>query len=160
MLKNLITSASIAGLLLLSSCAATLLKPIKESDKDTTGEYNGTWTLTQKALAANQSVGDKLFKCTFYNSTAIIRVNNGVGQLRYGKYSGKGNISNKGAFYIEIPTEHGFKSSSGTNSSQNAITYIFKGFLAKDASKGLYTIGMAELNNSGCSTKLTIVPAA
>jgi len=47
---------------------------------------------------------------------------------------------------------------SGTDSARNAVTYVFKGYLAEDATKGLFTIGMEELNNSGCSTKLTIDP--
>jgi len=158
MIRKLITTASITSLLLLSACAATLVKPISESDKDTTGEFNGTWTLTQKALASNQNVGDRLFKCRFYDSKAIIRVQNGVGNMVYGKYNGTGNVSNDGAFYIEIPTEHKFKRSLGTSSAKNGVTYVFKGHLAKDASKGLFTIGMEELNNAGCSTRLTIDP--
>lgn len=160
MLSKIIISISLAGLVLLSACASTIIRPIKEADRAVAGEFDGVWKLTQKALSARQSVGTRLFNCKFYNSTAIVSVKNGIGQLRYGKYRGKGNISKKGAFYIEIPTEHKFKNSLGDNDPKNGVTYVFKGFLAKDASKGLFTIGMQAQNNTGCSTKLTIAPTA
>ena len=159
MLSKLIKAISLASLVFISACASTLISPIKEDDRAIGGEFDGVWKLTQKALSARQTVGTRLFNCKFYNSTAIVLVKNGIGQLQYGKHRGEGNISKKGAFYIEIPTEHKFKNSLGDNDPKNGVTYVFKGFLAKDASKGLFTIGMQAQNNTGCSTKLTITPA-
>jgi len=156
MVKQFFTAASFASLLLLSACSSLSTKPISAEDKDTTGQYDGLWILNEKALSARQQIGNSFFRCYFNDVTQSVFVTDGVATMRRGSKSYQSNVASNGRFRIEIPSDSKFTRSSGVNANKNGITYIYTGKLANDNGKGLLTLGMESLNNSGCSTRVSI----
>jgi len=142
--------------LTLASCASINPTNVSDKDRDTTGSFDGRWTLSQHALRARQVVAQQGFKCKFSKLTRSMLVKDGVASISIGKYRGEGNVSSGGRFRIEIPTDRKFTNSTGVSSIGSEITYIFQGKLGEQKTTGLYTIGKKALNNGGCSTKLTI----
>lgn len=141
----------------LLGCASINPTSVADKDRDTTGSFDGTWQLLERPIRSTQIVNTQRFNCKFKKRGTVLYVAMGVGRLRRGGYSASGNISKNGRFRIEIPTENYFKLSDGSKSSGNQITYVFQGKLnASESSSGLFTIGKKELNNGGCSTRLTI----
>jgi len=139
---------------LLSGCAAFIVSPVSDSDRDTTNSYDGKWRLTTVPLSATQTVAQKSFTCTFGKEVSILRVKDGVAFLR-GRWSKhRTNVSASGKFFLEIPTDGRFQRSDGFSEPKNRLTIIYQGILSDPDSPGLYTLGHEAVNNAGCSTKL------
>ena len=48
---------------LLQGCASTVLRPVSEKNKDTTGTYDGRWIGTVTSTSRQQRYGDTIFTC-------------------------------------------------------------------------------------------------
>lgn len=145
-----------AVLLVISGCAATVLSPVADADRSTSGIYSGQWILTRLAYKGIQTFGTVRFNCQISETRLQMTVENGIGKISYRGKKYQGNISKEGKFRIEIPTEYSYKSKTGDTGRDAKITFIFQGSLASNKLSGMYTEGMAQLNNQGCSAIVKI----
>ena len=145
-----------AALLIVSGCAATVLSPVTDADRSTSGIYSGQWILTRSAYKGIQTFGTDRFRCQISGARLQMTVENGIGRFSYRGKKYRGNINKEGNFRIEIPTEYTYKSRTGDTGRDPNITFIFQGSLASNQLNGMYTEGMAQLNNQGCSAIVKI----
>lgn len=137
----------------LQGCASTVLSPVSESKKDSSGQYDGKWHGIVKSTASKQSGGGGWeLSCADMagQNLGTISVANGVATL--GKDTAF--INQSGQFRFEIPVNE-VAAASGTSDatiSNGKMTIIMYGSLEKQS--GTLTYGIAQFSNNGCSSKV------
>ena len=140
----------------LSTCAAFIVTPVSDADRDTNETFDGHWRMTLVPLNSIQIVGKERFRCDFRTNVSVLSVKHGVAKITGSYPAHVTNVAANGRFRLEIPTENRFRNSRGDNEIKNRVTRIYQGILSGDASTGLYTLGKESLNNAGCSTRMVI----
>ena len=141
---------------LLSSCAAFIVSPVSDADRDTNQTFDGHWRMTTAPLNSMQTVGKARFRCDFRKNVSMLRVKDGAAKIT-GRYPNHvTNVAANGRFRLEIPTENRFRNSRGNNEIKNRVVHIYQGILSEEESTGLFILGKESLNNAGCSTEMTI----
>jgi hypothetical protein len=157
--NKLSAAAAVVGLaLLVQGCSTFVLRPVSESNKDTSGSYDGRWSAKIVSTASSQhGSGGWTLSCPDRAGTdlGIISVANGTASIQAGPEDNtRAYVSESGKFRFEIPTEV-IAAAAGTSDSSlgnGAITLIMNGSL--NTGKGLFTVGIKEFSNSGCTSKV------
>ena len=135
-----------------------MFRPVSESSKDAAGTFNGQWSARVVSTATSQhGPGGWTLTCPDRAGTdlGIISVENGTASVAAGKDNKMSTyVSDSGRFRFEIPTGVVMAASGTSDSSlsNGDITLIMHGSLS--SGKGLYTVGIAEFSNSGCTSKV------
>lgn len=141
----------------LQGCLSSLVvKPISEANKDTSGAFDGQWIGTiQSTPARQQGPGNWTMTCTDRTGDKFaINVSGGEANMPLANRQNNTYVNSKGQFRFEVPTESSASASGTSDSSLNngAITLILTGSLTDQS--GNFVIGIAELANSGCTSKV------
>ncbi len=151
----------IASVLLLSifiaSCASAFSSGVKEKNKDTTGKYDGLWTVEVQKAAGVQYVGKWHMTCGDMRQTFKTNVNNGIMNLGTDSNKTTAFVSKDGDFKLVLPLSGDAQASmgSGTAMANGDRKLILSGTLSPDGknSKGYITYGIAEVGYGGCTAK-------
>ncbi len=152
---SLIALATVA---LLQGCllATAVIRPVAESDKDTSGTYDGRWTgLVTRTAKKQVGPGNWTFNCNDRSGDKyMIDINNGTVTTNYNNLRHSTFINTGGKFRFEIPTERAAKAAGTSDKSINNgdITVILVGAL-DEPKAGSVTFSIAELN-AGCSSTI------
>ncbi len=153
---NRVAVLSVLCSVLLHGCAATVLRPVQETDKDTSGSFNGRWLGEVISTAPVQSgPGNWRLNCSDASGSKFMMVvNDGV--VNYGSPPDQASafINSDGKFRIESPLEEEVKAddSSVESVGNGKVTLIIYGSLA--SGKGSVTFGIAQFSNNGCTSKI------
>lgn len=149
---------AIALTLPLQGCLSSFVaKPISETNKDTTGAFDGQWTGVVKSTAGQQQgTGNWRLTCNDRAGDKFgpIVVNGGQATMPLLNKQNTTFVNSKGQFRFEVPTETSVSESDRSDTSLNngAVTLILNGSLTEQT--GHFIIGIAEFANSGCTSKV------
>jgi hypothetical protein len=131
---------------------------VKESDKDASGRYDGTYALSVKHPGGRQQLGNN-----WYNNCSARTINGNL-IIKDSKVTWKtsedseaqGYINSEGKFRLEQPLDPDQNAKgTGTVLSDGSITLILQGDLGNDKMKGLLVFGIAQFNKRGCGYPVT-----
>jgi len=151
----------IATVLLLStfvvSCAGTMGPGVSEKNRDTTGTFDGIWTVDVQKAAGTQYYGKWHVSCGDMRRSFNMRVNDGTMTLSDAADAKKAFVSAGGVFKITLPMSDDAQASGNSSStiSNGDMQMILTGTLAASDgnSKGYITYGIAEMGYAGCTAK-------
>lgn len=138
--------------LLLTSCVSNISSQVKESDKDTTGAFDGTWIANvQKSPARQPMPGNWIANCDGSEWNFRLFIADGVAQSNITGPDESTFVSSSGDFRFDVPQEIEAKARVGSEGtlSLNKQTMVIYGNL-KNA-KGRYTFAVAQFGNNGCT---------
>ncbi len=141
----------------LFGCSSLITKPVSDADRDTSGAFDGQWTVNIKPIKGIQQVGRAYFKCEFREGVFRFRVNDGVARSEFAGKPISTNVGSDGKFRFEIASDKSYKDSlTAEVSAASQITYIYQGNLSEKSLKGQFIVGKKSENNQGCATRVTI----
>lgn len=136
----------------LTSCVSNISSQVKESNKDTTGAFDGTWIANvQKSPARQPMPGNWIANCDGSEWNFRVFVSDGVAKSNITGPNESTFVSTSGDFRFDIPQENEAKARGGSEGtlSRTEQTMVIYGNL-KDA-KGRYTFAVAQFGNNGCT---------
>lgn len=135
----------------LIGCAGTVAKETSESDKNTTGDYDGEWGVEVLKAASSQQLGNWILSCGDMRRKFTVSVEDGV--ITVGDKTAF--VSNEGKFkmYMPIETKAEATGTSARSMSNGDMKIILRGRLSKSDSAGFLTFGIAEMGYGGCTAK-------
>ncbi len=150
--KRLTLSLLAACALSLSACVSNVSSQVKESSKDQSGTFDGTWVAkVQKSPKRQTMPGNWIANCDGSEWNFTLRVVDGVISHNLRASSDTTFVSSDGDFRFDIPVQTQAKARAGSEQTLGLTrqTLIVYGNLAK--AKGRFTTGVAEFGNSGCT---------
>jgi len=158
-MKN-ITSATLylllAILLFVAGCASTVFRPTEFTDRDLSGKFDGPWRVIVSKGAGIQYIENWEFTCADMSQEFDFTVKESTIVLSSEKSEAIAYVSRPGKFKISLPLTSKSKSSGNSDSSLSRAenTLILRGRLSDENGKGLFTIGVAEFANAGCTSSV------
>ena len=142
-------------------CAGMVSKQVSDAQRDQSGKYDGIWHGKISGGGSIQYIGKQGLRCSKQDATVHFAVKDGKLRVVAGMSTrgGDTNVGIDGKFRLEIPTDQKY-SGGGFNVQKPGVTLIVQGNLAENVKKGLYVVGMGQLNNEGCSYRVGFVPVA
>lgn len=147
--KLAIASAAVF-LTLLGGCASG---PVSQSDRDTSGNYDGVWVGSVGGPRASNEIlpGNWRMSCDWEPFEIYVVVDDG--QLRLGRLEKRTAVSTKGRFRYDL--ESGFaQMTGGVMPGNSKFKYIYSGTLAGGKPSGKYMQTIPTIANTGCSSKI------
>lgn len=145
--------------LLLSGCVGSMTRATEESDKDTTGKFDGLWSVQVHKSPALQFIQNWQLSCANLERKTNILVKDGKIVSLAGQNSTQANtyVSQKGVFrYVQPLADKATASgTSDVSMSDGAAKIIFSGKLSDTSGKGILTIGIAQFAYDGCKARVT-----
>ena len=145
----LLCSGSLLG------CASTVITKVDQSDRDTTGTFDGVWNAKVVNTTTNQPLpGGWKVTCTDRTGENLGNFLVADGEASLGKDLPGAYVSSKGNFRFVVPmTEIATASTRSDSSITNGkTTYFLYGSL--ESGKGTTLLGVAQFGNSGCRSKV------
>lgn len=138
------------------SCSSVPLVPVSESDKDSSGNYDGRWlgTITNTP-GTQQSVGNVSYMRCGDRSGQVIgpfKVTDGSFRLNYRGENVTTNINSSGGFKATVPLKTGKFYGGGASFVSKKDTLIVSGSL--ETGKGTYRVSTVDLGGAGCASAL------
>ncbi len=148
-------SAAIALFTLLGGCAGTVVSPVKEQDKSTSGEFDGVWKVEVAKGAGTQYVDKWTLTCGDMSRVFELVVRDGVINIASGQNKQTAYVSKTGKFKVILPIAGETKESvsSSTSVANGRMQLILRGQLAEQNAVGFFTVGVAEFGYGGCTAK-------
>lgn len=146
---------TLSSFIFLSVGCVGLVKPVSEDDRDTSGSYDGRWLATHTFTAETQIVQNWRMTCNEPSEKFGLVVSDGVLWIDGREPKVETYISSKGEFRLEMPTSSKIRESEGTSRGigNGKITMILLGDFSGAEPKGVFTMGIAQLGNAGCTSK-------
>ncbi len=138
--------------LTMTACVSNISSQVKESNKDQTGAFDGTWVANVQKSAGRQSMpGNWVANCDGSAWDFRVRVADGVAKNSIRGSRESTFVSPTGDFRFDIPVKHEAKASAGSarDLALAKQTMVVYGNLKK--AKGRFTYGIAEFGNNGCT---------
>lgn len=138
--------------LTLTACVSNVSSQVKESSKDQSGAFDGTWIAeVQKSAGRQPMPGNWIANCDGSPWNFTLRVADGVAKNNLRGSKEKAFVSSTGDFRFDIPVKNDAKAAAGADRSLSLAkqTMIVYGNLQK--AKGRFTTGVAEFGNNGCT---------
>lgn len=132
-------------------CVANVSSQTRESDRDTSGQFDGNWLANVQKSAEKQVLpGNWVANCDGRPRQFKMRVAKGQIAFSSGDKEQRTFIDGEGQFRFDIPLNKR-ATSAGTSAKidLNKRTLIIYGNLSK--AKGRMTFGVAEFGNNGCT---------
>lgn len=148
---SVLLSASLCALTL-TSCVANVSSQVKESSKDQSGKFDGTWLAeVQKSAGRQPMPGNWIANCDGSPWNFTLRIADGVAKNNLRGSKEKAFVSSTGDFRFDIPVKSVAKEAAGSDRSLSLAkqTMIVYGNLEKG--KGRFTNAVAEFGNNGCT---------
>ena len=141
--------------LLLSAACAGLITPVSEKNRDASGTYDGRWVATHVFTANTQTVQRWRMNCSEPTESFRMAVVNGVLIAQGSDGAVETYVNTDGKFRLEMPTSSEIREAGGSDFSlsDGKVTIILQGDLSDAEPEGLFTFGIAQLGNSGCTSK-------
>ena len=155
------TGAVVLVAAILQGCLGSgIFRPVKASDKDSSGVFDGTWDTVVKSTETRQTIaGNWVANCNDLAGTQLPRmsVQDGEIALQFRNNRHTTFLNSSGQFRFEIPMEGTVSESSRSDTaiSDGALTFILCGSL--ESKTGFQTFGVAQFANAGCTSKTTLV---
>ncbi len=156
--KQRILAATIIGAsLLLQACASG---PVKDSQRDTSGKFDGNYRMNVQKMAGLQYVENWNMNCGGKAYSVPVTVKKGqaiIGLSVQGKKSFPTNIDDKGRFQLTIPLNKKASASgaSATTMADGRRRLIVEGNLAKGS--GSLVVGIKQFGWQGCRANVKYV---
>lgn len=172
-----LAAVAVSTLLLQTACVTNMSSPISESDKDTTGTFDGVWTAqVQRSAGLQYMPNNWQVRCNGKPREYDLMVRDGVASYRHYAYKdgpivvAKAFVSQEGSFLFNIPikVKVDSKSKAGTNDevklkdrevhpnmALKGQSHIIYGNFAD--TKGRDTYAYAEFGNNGCTAVIKFV---
>jgi len=138
---------------ILSSCASLVTPVVDENQRDTTGKYDGNWTVTISGSAGQQFSNGALFNCYGIKKKRMsFKVKDGTGTALFGRGVGMRTfyINKSGQFNASATTEDQW-TQRGAVMFKPELMLSLKGQLKAEDGSGQYVIGQKLHNGNGCS---------
>jgi len=160
-MKNFVSLfAVVVIVVLVTGCASMVARPVDRADRDTSGIFDGTYTVTQRKGALKQNIEQWVFTCESFDEEYqfTLAVRNGEVTI-----DGDDNttsdvyVNAKGDFRAEYELADAAKESASSFASitSGKRTLIIQRNLSNRSSSGLITWGVAQFGNAGCTTRLS-----
>jgi len=141
-----------AGILFVSGCSVMGAPIVDKENRDQSGQYDGAWSFKFGGKGGRQYAGDRTLNCPPIETRTInFAVVDGsasvnlAGRYKYTRF----HVNEKGQFQAKANTAGGW--TSGGTGTGAGRTVTLKGKLDEGTGKGLYVIGMRQLNGEGCA---------
>jgi len=146
--------AAICTALTLQACGSA---PVKDSDRDTSGAFDGKWLMSVDKFAGLQYIENWNFTCDNPAFANDMIIKGGKVIIKPWRNSGRSyttNIDSKGRFKFELPLNSKASSSgaSATTIANGNTKLIVSGNLRK--SSGSYMFGIQQFGWQGCRSKV------
>ena len=155
--KTLLTSALCIALSgTLSACAGTVLRPVSESNRNTSGAYDGVWNAKTVVTRSPQTFGNGAWRsnCSDPKLDFDFQIVDAEVTLEYNDSSHKAFVDDKGRFRITLPTgQSATASTSSTRDLNSEYNYVLEGVLGERPAKGRYTVEIAAVGD-GCKSSV------
>ena len=152
--------AAVTLCVMISGCAGTVLRPVSEADRDTTGKYNGWWNAKTVDTVSSQRFGNWRSNCSdpgldFSFQVADSQINMNSNDVTRSAY-----IDKDGRFRITFPTgQKTRESASSTRLLSSDTVLVLEGVLGDEPPVGRYTIEIVQLGN-GCKSTVAYTKLA
>jgi len=142
-----------------TGCAGMVASKVSDADKVQSDKFDGLWRAEITSGGGIQYVGTQGLRCNSKQRGFTLAVNDGKVSVSSGlpRSGGTANVNSQGKFRLEIPTKDEFKGGN-FNVQKPGITLVVQGNLAENTQKGIFVIGMQQLNNEGCSSRVKFKP--
>jgi len=154
--KRIIFAPLLCIILLLQACGSTA---VKDSNRDSTGKYDGRWSLNVKKMPGLQYVQNWNVSCEAKAYSMDMAVRDGQVYLKVRSDSDElqtTNIDSSGNFMFVIPLRN--RATASVNSTSAIVAgdrrLIIKGDLGKSTPTGNLTLGIKQFGWQGCRTAL------
>lgn len=140
----------------LGACTGTVGSVIPESERDTSGRFDGLWTASVNSPGGTQDIERWQFNCAAQDFAFDIVIKDGLvvfaNQADNQKLTERSYVDADGRFRLELPLDAKARAAGGSDSqiSDGSITVILEGDLTGDNPRGFYTAGVADFLNRGC----------
>ena len=138
--------------LTMTACVSNVSSQVKESNKDQSGAFDGTWVANVQKSAGRQSMpGNWAANCDGSAWDFRVRVADGVAKNNLTGSKESAFVSATGDFRFDIPVKNEAKASAGSDREISLAkqTLVVYGNLKK--AKGRFTNAIAEFGNNGCT---------
>ncbi|MEM7259160.1 MAG: hypothetical protein AAF404_17420 [Pseudomonadota bacterium] len=145
------------SILLFVGCASVPLVPVAESDKDSSGSYDGRWlgTITNTP-STQQSIGTVSYmRCGDRSGQVVgpLMVKDGTFRLNYRGENVTTYVNSHGGFKAVVPVKMGQFYGGGASFVSKKDTILVSGSL--DSKKGTFRISTVDLGGAGCASSLS-----
>jgi len=122
--------SSLILMLVLTGCGLNLPVPTLDTQRETSGKFDGTWSLESR---------DKIGNCRANYKRAYMEVKNGVGKIASSSHGSTAFISTKGHFRIDVPGPNAVVHKYGGNllSSKGRVLIEYSPHWVTDCSVGI-----------------------
>lgn len=147
--RHLASISLIAACLTLAACSSTPTR----ADRDTTGQFDGSWVAQVLTAKSPQLVHNWQLQCTDLSREMPLTISDGEVSLVLDNNTYTSYISAKGKFNILIDAGKTSASSSSDGGLSNPnVRVSIAGNLGKEPTKGVFTVGLAEVGFAGCKS--------
>lgn len=154
---NSIPAGLIAGIafsVIVSGCAGTVVRPVSEEDRDTSGKYSGWWNARTVETRSPQTFGDWRSNCSDPKVDFAFEVADGQIQLKRGNLSRSAYVDGDGRFRVTFPTEGQSNADvSSTRILKSDTALVLEGVLGDEPPVGRFTVEIVQLGN-GCRSSV------
>lgn len=143
------------AVLLLSACS-TNFATVDESQRDTTGTYDGAWEGVTVKTRSPQQFGDWRAQCADPEIDVVFTINRGKLSLQGEDEVHHAYVDANGRFRVVIPTVHRAQESAASEAGLNSNVKLFiVGNLGSKQPSGKFIVGIAEFAYNGCTSSMT-----
>lgn len=140
--------------LLISACASTVSRPVSESERDTTGKYDGQWNVKSVRTLSPQTFGTWRSNCTDPKLDFTFEVLAGEVKLTSNEEPQSAFVDKNGRFRMIIPSGQRVGASvSSTRNLNSEMAFVLEGRLGEDPPVGRYIRELVQLGD-GCKSSL------
>lgn len=154
--RTVVRISLILAALALSACSGQVRNMVPAEFRDSSGRYDGQWLAQMIETPSEQNILGWKLKCSPMKLAIPLVIEEGSVTTRINDAEYSGFISGSGRFRLEIPTNIKMSASVSSEAqiTNGTITLILQGDMSRSRPKGGFTLGVAELGNAGCTTKV------
>ena len=140
--------------LLVNGCAGTVARAVSESDRDTSGTYDGWWNVKSVETVSPQTFGNWRSNCSDPKIDFKFEVSDGMASWVNNKILRKAFVDKDGRFRMTVPAGGRIgQSVSSTRMLNSDVAFVFEGNLGEEPAIGRYTQQVVQLGD-GCKSSL------
>lgn len=156
--RSVVSVLVLTSILLQAACVSNVSSATKESNKDSTGAYDGQWIAKVQRSAGQQAMpGNWIANCSGEAWEFPIKVEDGIAYLWLDIAKTNTFVSSTGDFRFDIPLSHQAQAKPGSDKEigLKRTSRIIYGNLKK--AKGRDTFAYEEFGNNGCTAVIKFV---
>ncbi len=140
--------------ILITACAGKVTRPVSESDRDTSGQYDGWWGVKSTRTLSPQTFGTWRSNCTDPKLDFPFEVVAGEAKITSNNVEHSAFVDKDGRFRMIFPSDERVGASvSSTRDLNSEMQFVIEGILSEEPPVGRYIRELVQLGD-GCKSNL------